>query len=115
SDGGLLLSTLGLPSGTVSGPVAESAAGLARRLEAGLKDYTGLDGFLQSQVTAGGLLDDRLAELGEQLADAEERLAQFEARTRQQFVALEKAMASFQSTRQFLDQRFAQLSASTQR
>ncbi|MEO7995434.1 MAG: hypothetical protein ABI743_13640, partial [bacterium] len=112
-NGGDSLSALvGVSSGTYDGPDARSASGVARRIEVALKDYTGLNGLINSQVTTGGVLDDRLAALSKALTTAEEQLAEFEARTRSAFVQTEKALAKFQSTSQFIQQRLGGQSGS---
>lgn len=107
--GASLQSAFGLASGTTLGPDAAQAAGLARRLESALRDYTGLNGLINRQVTTGGVLDQRLQALGLDLARAEERLLEYEARIRAQFVEVERSLARLQRDSQFLQARMGQL------
>ncbi|MCG3152037.1 MAG: hypothetical protein GEEBNDBF_01325 [bacterium] len=103
--GASLQDTIGLSSGSTFGADAQAAAGIARRLENSLKEFTGLNGLINRQITTGGVLDQRLAELGSELSRAEERLADYEARIRQQFVEVERALSRLQRDSQFLTAR----------
>ena len=107
--GASLLDTLGVASGTVIGPEAREAAGIGRRIESTLKDFTGIDGILNEQITVGGLLDLRLNDLARQLEREQDLLDQFEVRTRAQFVALETTLARFQRDQQFIETRLQQI------
>lgn len=109
--GDSLLSKLGLQSGTFRGQDAESSAGLSVRLDNMLKSYTGVGGLIQARVTTGGQIDREIGVLASAIEDYETRLDQYEERLRLQFVAMEKALAQYQQTSQFLASRLASSSS----
>ena len=93
---------LGLESGTFRGADAQASAGIAIRLDHFLKSYTGVNGIIQSRITTGGEIDDQIGYLKDQIDAYEDRLTQYEERLRNQFTAMEMALAKFQQTSQFV-------------
>ena len=93
---------LGLQSGTFHGAEANASAGLAIRIDHFLKGFTGVGGIIQSRVTTGGEIDDEIGQLNDRISDYEDRLAQYETQLRNQFTAMETALAQFQQTSQFV-------------
>jgi flagellar capping protein FliD len=111
SAGDSLNDKLGLTSGTFRGQDAEASAGLSVRLDNMLKSYTGVGGIIQARVTTGGQIDREIGVLANAIDDYETRLDQYEERLRLQFVAMEKALAQYQQTSQFLSSKLASSSS----
>lgn len=107
--GAQLDETLGLPSGNSYGEYARLNAGLARRIDYDLENFSGFNGFISQRIRFGGILDRRLLDIAEDIADMEERLLDYEDSLRRQYANLEKAMSRYQTTSRFLDQSTAAL------
>ncbi len=109
--GAQLDDSIGLPSGNYLGEFARLNAGLARRVDFDLENFTGYDGFISQRIRFGGILDRRLLDIAEDIADLEDRLEDYELSLRRQYAYMEQALSRYQTTSSFIAQQTAYLSS----
>jgi len=111
--GAQLDESLGLNSGNTYGNSARTNAGLARRIDADLGNFTGYQGFINERIRSGGILDRRLLDIAKGISDMEDRLSDYETSLRRTYANMELALSRFQTTSQYIAQRTALLQSST--
>jgi len=115
--GSSIVNKLGISTQTALGENAMMNAGYSRRLDSFFNGYVGTEGILSEKIKIGGLIDSELLRISKRIDDYEYRLSLYEARLKNQFTAMELALAAFQQTSSFLEARTgvtSQLSSSNQ-
>ena len=104
SAAGLTLQVAGTAVGN-RGSVSFSS-GIAGRLDGLLSQFLSSTGQLETKT---GTIEDQISSIDEQRVALAERVAQIEARYREQFTALDVLMGQLQTTSQYLEQQLAGL------